>query len=59
MAKKSKKYIQAHTDNVKHGMGDYYGSGVRNPVGKIRDVSTPGQIPVSKGKLKKAPRSLA
>ena len=59
MKQKKSKYKQTHTDNVKYGMGDNYGSGYRNPVGRIRDVTTAGQIPVSKGKLKKAPKSLA
>lgn len=55
---KSKKYKQAHTDNVKHGMGDFYGQGVRNPIGKVR-AGTVGMEPVPKSKLKKPPRSLA
>lgn len=47
----------AHTSNSKKGMGDYYGTGLRNPVGKIRDVF--GSGPISKGNLKKPPKSLA
>lgn len=58
MSMKSKKYKQAHTDNVKHGMGDFYGQGVRNPIGKVR-AGTVGMEPVPKSKLKKPPRSLA
>lgn len=38
------------------GMGDYYGSGVRNPMAKSRDV---GLNPVTPAKLKKPPKSLA
>lgn len=45
----------AHTSNQKIGMGDYYGTGVRNPIGTIRESSM-----YSVGKnLKKPPRSLA
>lgn len=50
---------QAHVAEAKHGMGDFYGSGVRNKVGRIRDTSTPGAVPVSKKGLRKPPRSLA
>lgn len=38
--------------------GDYYGMGIKNPVGKIRE-STVGQEPVSEKGLKKPPKSLA
>jgi hypothetical protein len=47
----------AHTSNSKKGMGDYYGSGVKNPTGKVRDntlLKTRG----SKN-LGKPPKSLA
>ena len=47
----------AHTANTKHGMGDYFGSGIKNPVGRIRDVTNFTEV---KGKkLGKAPKSLA
>jgi hypothetical protein len=39
------------------GAGDYYGTGVRNPMGRIRDAS--GTNPVSKKGLTKPPKSLA
>lgn len=55
--KKDKKYKQAHTDNVKNGMGDYYGSGVRQKVGRMRDGV--GAQVLSKSKLGKPPKSLA
>jgi hypothetical protein len=51
------KYKQAHTDNVKYGMGDYYGSGITNKIGKIRSVTgyeTPANI-----NLNKPPKSVA
>jgi len=47
----------AHTSSMKKGMGDYYGSGVRNPIGKSIDVF-PEKAPRSKG-VKKPPKSLA
>lgn len=46
----------AHTSNTKKGMGDYYGSGMKNPVGKSRDNM---MMPKATSKsLGKAPRSL-
>ena len=39
------------------GAGDYYGTGVRNPIGRVRDVT--GMNPVSKEKLGIPPKSLA
>lgn len=39
------------------GAGDYYGTGIRNPMGRIRSSSVGN--PVSPGKLGKPPKSLA
>jgi hypothetical protein len=39
--------------------GDYYGTAVKNPMGRIRDASTPGFNPLSKNKLGKPPKSIA
>ena len=47
----------AHTANTKHGMGDYYGTGIKNPVGKIRSVM--GFAQSTPKSLKKPPKSLA
>lgn len=47
----------AHTSNSKKGMGDYYGTGVKAPVGRMRDGM--GMIPVTKKGLGKPPKSLA
>jgi hypothetical protein len=52
-----KKVKEAHTSPSKIGMGDYYGIGVKNPIGKIRDVTDMEEL--SPRKLKKPPRSLA
>lgn len=48
----------AHTPKTKKGMGDYYGTGVKNPVGKVRDM-TAGINPLDKKRLKSPPKSLA
>ncbi len=57
VAKGHKAPKSAHTSDSKKGMGDYYGSGVKNPVGKVRD-STLMKTRGSKN-IGKAPKSLA
>jgi len=57
--KAKSKARNAHTANTRFGMGDFYGSGVRAKVGKIRDVYEPGANPMSPKSLKKPPKSLA
>lgn len=47
----------AHTANSKKGMGDSYGSGVKNPVGRMREGLGMNQI--KPAKLKKPPKALA
>ncbi len=47
----------AHVANTKYGMGDNYGSGIRNKVGKMREG--PGNYPVKQSKLKSPPKALA
>lgn len=54
---KSKKFKQSHTDNVKHGMGDFYGTGKKNPIAKPKSIM--GLEYPSKKKLKIPPRALA
>lgn len=46
----------AHTANAKKGMGDYYGSGVKNKMARMIDGI--GVNPLTPKKLKKAPKSL-
>lgn len=53
-----KKFKEAHSSNKKFGMGDYYGSGIKNPQGRMREDSM-GMIAVTPKKLKKPPKSLA
>ena len=57
--KKPKSNKQTHTSNSKTGSGDYYGTGVKNKVGTIRDVFVPGVNPMSSKKIGKPPKSLA
>jgi hypothetical protein len=48
---------QAHTSNTKKGMGDYYGSGKPNPMGK--QLSGPGINQLKPKRLSKPPKCLA
>jgi hypothetical protein len=48
---------EAHTSKSKIGMGDNYGSGIKNPVGKIRDIM--GITDITPKKMGKPPKSLA
>ncbi len=55
---KSRKPLKnAHTANTKYGMGDYYGTGIRAKLGKVRNVL--GTTNLSPKKVKTPPRSLA
>lgn len=57
--KKSKgKVKQWHTSSDKVGMGDYYGTGIKNPVGRLRD-SYLDIKPKSKKKFGSPPKSMA
>lgn len=47
----------AHTSNSKIGMGDFYGSGVRQSVGRMRESMIDG--PVKSKKSGNPPKSLA
>ena len=55
---KNKSSKAAHTSKSKKGMGDYYGQGVRAPLGKMRSDSM-GMIVQTPKKLKKPPKTLA
>lgn len=54
--KRGKTY-EAHTSPTKYGMGDYYGTGMRASVGKMRSDSV-GYRPVTPKKLKTPPRGV-
>lgn len=55
--KKVKTPMNAHTPKTQIGMGDHYGSGIRNPVGRMRDDSMINHATTKK--LGKPPKSLA
>jgi len=56
--KKAKKFSEAHTPRSPLGMGDYYGTGVKQKTGRvIRDYLS--NTPVSPKKLSNPPKSLA
>ena len=48
---------QAHTPNTKFGMGDHYGTGVKQKLGRVREGM--GMVPLSKKKIGTPPKSLA
>jgi len=52
------KLEEAHVAPSKYGSGDYYGTGMRNPEGRVRD-ETLGFRPVTPKELKTPPKSLA
>ena len=47
-----------HTPKTQKGMGDFYGSGLKNPIGKMRE-SQILDAQVKPSKLKKPPKSYA
>jgi len=60
MAKKPSTKVNrkiAHTSRSPKGIGDFYGTGIVQPLGRMR--SGMGQETLSPKKLKKAPKSLA
>jgi len=48
---------QAHTANTKYGMGDNYGTGIKNKMGKMREGM--GMQTLSQKKIGTPPKSLA
>lgn len=58
MMMKVKALKKAHTSDSKIGSGDYYGVGVKNPIGRVRENSMTYGSP-SPAKMKKPPKSLA
>lgn len=55
---KPKKNKEWHSANAKYGMGDYYGTGIKAKVGRMRDDSM-GMNAVTPKNLKTPPKSLA
>ena len=56
-SKKSGKSKFSHTNNSQYGMGDYYGTGVRAKIGRVRDDYW--NQPMTSKNLKTPPKSLA
>lgn len=52
------KVRQSHTAFTNHGMGDYYGTGAKAPVGSMRGHSSVGYRPVSRKQLGTKPKSV-
>jgi hypothetical protein len=57
-AKKYKAPKFAHTNNSPNGMGDFYGTGIKQKIGNIRE-DTMGINLVTPKKLKTPPKKLA
>ena len=55
--KKGKGVKQFHTASTQTGSGDYHGTGIRNPVGRMRDSYAINAV--SDKKLGKKPKALA
>jgi len=53
-----KRSPEAHVCNTKYGMGDYYGTGIKQPVGRVREDYING-TPMTNKKMGKPPKSLA
>jgi hypothetical protein len=56
--KKTKALKNAHTPNTKFGMGDHYGQGIKQKVGRMREDMINNTQALSK-KTKNPPRTLA
>jgi len=48
----------SHTDKKQTGMGDFYGTGMKAKLGRVRDAYGPIITPVSKKGLKTPPKSV-
>jgi hypothetical protein len=59
MMKKASRFVEAHVNKSKNGMGDYKGTGVKAKVGKIRSVYPVEYSEMSNKELGKPPKSFA
>ncbi len=55
--KNSKASKEWHAPNTKIGSGDYYGTGIKNPIGRMRDSYM--NKPMTDSKMGKPPKTLA
>jgi len=58
MSKKVKTPMNVHTPKSQIGSGDYYGTAIKNKVGRMREDSM-GNMAIGRKGLSKPPRSLA
>jgi hypothetical protein len=56
--KKNKPAQNVHANNTQYGSGDYYGTGIKQPVGKMRESAMDYGLSMPTS-VKKAPRDLA
>lgn len=54
---KYKKPRFSHAANTKYGMGDYYGTGIKQKLGRVRD-DTVGMATLSKKQIGTPPKSV-
>lgn len=52
-----KKHVESHTSPSKIGMGDHYGTGIKQKIGRMREDSVE-YIPLSKKKMGTPPKSI-
>ena len=52
-----KSSVESHTENTKFGMGDYYGTGLKAKIGRVRSDSV-GYRPVTRKQLGTPPKSV-
>lgn len=53
----AKAHIEAHVSRTKKAMGDHYGTGIKQKIGRMREDSV-GYIPLSKKKMGTPPKSV-
>jgi hypothetical protein len=52
-----KLHKESHTENTRFGMGDYYGTGIKSKMGRVRSDSV-GYRPVSRKQMGTPPKSV-
>jgi hypothetical protein len=57
--KKSSNHKEIHVSPTKVGSGDYYGTGIKNPIGRTRDSYVNMTGPSKSKRIGKMPKSLA
>ncbi len=57
MLMKPKKFVENHVSKTKKSSGEYYGTGIKQKVGRMRDSYI--DTPITSKKIGKPPKSLA